>query len=408
VDASTQTSPSAVDAGLLERYADLLVGLGANVQEGQIVDVRANLEHAPLVRAIVETAYRRGARYVDTTYTDPDIRRIRVLYAAEETLTFAPPWERERFRHLGELRCARIALSPLMPPGLLDGVDPRRAGREPSLPEAFQLLVDRTTNWTVGPVPVRSWAARVHPELPEEDALSRLWDDIVQMCRLDAPDPADAWRERFAELAAVRDALNDARLDSLRYEGPGTDLTIGLLPSSIWVSGTGTTVDGIEHAPNIPTEEIFTAPDPERTEGVVASTKPLSLKGGALVAGLVVRFEKGRAVHVDAETGAEALREQLRKDEGAPRLGEVALVDGQSGVGRLGRVFWNTLLDENAAAHLALGAAYSDTVGDADRERINKSETHIDFMVGSDDVEVTGVTADGRSIPVLRAGAWQL
>ena len=408
MDASTQTSPSAVDAELLGRYADLLVVMGANVQEGQIVDVRAGLEHAPLVRAVAESAYRRGARYVDTTYVDPAIRRIRVLHAAEDTLDFAAPWERERFRQLGEQRCARIGISPLVPPALLEGVDPARAGREPSLPEAFQLLVERTTNWTVAPGPEPAWAARVHPDLPEDDALARLWEEVIQMCRLDQRDPERAWRARFAELGAVTAALNDARFDSLHFEGPGTDLTIGLLPTSIWMSGTGTTIDGIEFAPNIPTEEIFTAPDPERTEGVATSTRPLSLKGGALITGLVVRFERGRATQVDAESGAEALREQLRRDEGAPRLGEVALVDGRSGVGRLGTVFWNTLLDENAAAHLALGGAYSESVGDADLERINHSEIHIDFMVGSDEVEVTGVTTDGRSVPVLRGGDWQL
>ena len=217
-----------------------------------------------------------------------------------------------------------------------------------------------------------------------------------------------AWHARFEELDRVTRLLNERRFDSLRFHGPGTDLTVGLLPTSTWHSGDSTTVDGIVFAANVPTEEIYTAPDPMRTEGHVTSTKPLVLKGGSTIRGLRVRFEGGRAVQFDAEEGAEALRARAASDEGAARLGEVALVDRRGRIGPLGTVFYDTLLDENAASHIALGSAYLDTVGDADRERVNRSNVHIDFMIGSDDVDVTATTREGDDVPLLRGGDWQL
>jgi aminopeptidase len=409
VDASTRTSDSAVDA-TLARYGDLLVGLGANVQEGQIVEIRAQLEHAPLLRAVAESAYRRGARFVDARYFDPYVRRSRILHAAEETLEFAPSWDRERVRALGEQRCARVTITPLVPPGLFEDVDPVSAAREPypSLPEMTELVMEGTTNWTAAPGPTVEWAHQVYPDLDASEGLARLWDDVVYVCRLDEEDPEGAWRQRFAALDAVTRRLNDAAFDALRFEGPGTDLELGLLPTSRWKSSTGETVDGIEHAPNLPTEETFTAPDPARVDGVVRSTRPLVLKGGTVVRDLVVRFQGGRAVEVEAASGVEAVRDLLARDDGADRLGEVALVDREGRVGSRDTVFWMTLLDENAASHIALGRAYPDTVGDDDRARANRSEIHEDFMIGGDDVAVTGVTRDGREVPLLRGGTWQL
>ncbi len=406
--ASTQTSPSAVGPETIERYAELVVSLGANVQPGQIVEVRAVVENAELVRAIAAAAYRRGARFVDARYFDWRVRRARIEQASEESLEFVPSWERERILQLGEQRCARIGLGPLMPPGAFADLDPVRVAREPlpALPESLKLVMDGTTNWTSAPAPAPAWAMRVYPELGPEAALERLWSQVVHMLRLDEPDAEAAWRERFAQLQAAASALQELRLDALHFEGPGTDLTIGLLDTSRWEGGPGATVDGIEHGPNLPTEEIFTAPDPERTEGVVAATRPLLLKSGVLVEGLVVRFEGGRAIGVDAERGADAMRELLAEDDGAARLGEVALVDRESRVGRLETVFWNTLLDENATSHIAVGGAYPETVGDEDRERINQSRIHCDFMVGGGDVDVTGITRDGSRMPLLRGGIW--
>ena len=246
------------------------------------------------------------------------------------------------------------------------------------------------------------------PQLDAEAAYEQLAEEIVHVCRLDEPDPAAAWQARIGELSAVGERLNALGLDALHYEGPGTDLTVGLLPSSSWIGALSTTVDGLEHLPNVPTEEVFTTPDPERADGHVRSTMPLVLVDGSIVRGLEARFEGGRAVHIDAEEGAELIRARTARDEGASRLGEVALVDRESRIGQLGTVFYETLLDENAASHIALGSGFSFGVQtDEDRARVNESAIHIDFMIGGNDVDVTGLTADGERVPLLRDGVWQ-
>jgi aminopeptidase len=401
----------AISPETLDRYADLIVGLGANVQRGQIVELRAGIEHRPLVRAIAAAAYKRGARFVDVWWQDAGVRRARLEHAADDTIDFVAPWHSRRVLQLGEHRAARIAVSPSTTPGALDDLDPKRVGRDryPLIPEYMTIINENTTNWTgvMGPTP--GWAQLVHPELGREAALARLWEQLLHVCRLDEDDPLAAWHTRLDALRRAREALNERRFDALHYEGPGTDLTIGLLPSSTWDSGLSTTVAGIEHLANVPTEEVFTAPDPQRADGVVAATKPLVLKSGALVQGLRVRFEGGRAVSFEADSGAEAIRTMHAVDEGAARLGEVALVDREGRVGALDTVFYSTLLDENAASHFALGAAYLETVADeADKARANDSSVHTDFMVGADDVDVTGVTRDGTRVPVLRGGSWQI
>jgi aminopeptidase len=216
-----------------------------------------------------------------------------------------------------------------------------------------------------------------------------------------------AWNTRLAQLIAASTRLDDLALDALRFDGPGTELTVGLLPGSLWLGSGDTTVDGLEFLPNLPTEEVFTAPDPERVDGTVRSTKPL-FTGGAIVSGLRIRFEGGRAAEIEADRGAEVVRAITARDDGAARLGEVALVDRESRIGQMGTVFYDTLLDENAASHIALGNAYEKTVTAEDRGRINRSEVHVDFMIGGDEVAVTGLTADGSEIPLLRAGEWQI
>jgi aminopeptidase len=410
VAASTQTSPSTVpDRETLERYAELIVGLGANVQPGQLVEIRAELDKAELVREVAASAYRRGARYVSVTWHDPEVRRARLLHS-EHPLDYVAPWDTFRVQQLGEQRAARIGISPMNPPELFADVDPSQVALEPYdyIPAYQELVRDRTTNWVGVACPSERWAARVHPELGPADALAKLWEDVLHICRLDEPDPVAAWERRFEELTRACEAMNERRFDALHFEGPGTDLTLGLFPTSRWAGGPHVTVDGLAHVPNIPTEEIFTAPDPARADGVLRATKPFLLKTGALVEGLVVRFEGGRAVQIDADAGAGTLREYVANHEGADRLGEVALVDREGRIGPLGTVFFNTLYDENAASHLALGSAYLDTVGDEDRDRANRSTAHADFMIGGEDVDVTGITRDGERVPVLRGGAYQV
>src|SRR5437868_5480984 len=325
------------------------------------------------MRAITRSAYDRGALFVDAIYYDGVLKRARLERADPETLDFVPAWYGERVLAVGKEHGARISVQPNPEPGVLDGVDPMLAGRDglPFIPEILPVIDDRTSNWTVIPHPMRAWAEVVHPDLPPDEALARLEADIVHVCRLDEPDPNDAWQRRGDELEAAAERLNARRLDAMHFEGPGTDLTIGLLPSSHWAGARTTTAAGIAHFANVPTEEVWTAPDPTRADGVVRSTKPLDVEG-ALVRGLVVRFEGGRAVAVDADENAEALRGRVAVDEGAARLGEVALVDREGRIGRRDTVFLNTLLDENAASHIALGGAYEGSAAEEDRPRLNR------------------------------------
>jgi aminopeptidase len=399
------TSPT-----LAERLADLAVGIGANVQPGQIVTVSADIGLEEIVRELAARAYRGGAKFVDVTYFDPGVKRARIEHAAEDTLDFVPSWYAGRVFELGRSHSARVVVAAPSNPRALQGLDPGRLGRDqlPAIAEWMDVLSERTVNWTIIPFPTLPWARLVHPELDDAAALEKLTQEIVHVCRLDEPDPDAAWRARVAELSAVGSRLNALALDSLHYEGPGTDLTIGLLPTSSWVGALSSTIDGLEHLPNIPTEEVFSTPDPLRAEGRVRSTKPLVLVDGSIVRGLEVRFEGGRAVEITADEGAEIMRARTARDEGASRLGEVALVDRESRIGQLGTVFYETLLDENATSHIALGSAYEEAVDESDLPRINRSGTHIDFMVGGDDVDVTGITRDGTRIPVLRGGAWQI
>jgi aminopeptidase len=400
----------AVHEDLNRRLAELIVEVGANVQEGQIVGINADPAAAPVVHELAKACYRRGVRFVDVFYFDPEIKRIRLEHAGEDTLDFVPPWYAQRLLGLGEHKSARIALHPVVPPGTLDGIDPARAGRDqlPSLKEGFQVINAASTNWCVGPSPTEGWAKIVFPELEPSEALERLWEDLVHVLRLDEPDPAGAWKERFATLAEVGGRLTEQRFDALHFEGPGTDLTVGLLPGSIFEGGSHTTAWGLEYGANLPTEEVTSAPDPLRADGVVAATKPLDV-GGSVVEGLRVRFEGGRAVQIDADANAEALRARCAGDDGAARLGEVALVDREGRIGPLGRTFFNTLLDENAASHLAFGNAYDSCVDDEEsKARLNRSGIHLDFMIGSNEVAVTGITRDGDRVPVLRDGSWQL
>jgi aminopeptidase len=401
-----------MDANLLQRYADLIVSVGANVQPDQVVVVEALPEAQPLVAAIARAAYDRGARYVEPFYFDANVKRIRSERAPDGTLDWVPPWLGKRILGIGELNGARIVLVPLVPPGLLDGVDPARAGldRLPTVRESLQTVEDRSIAWTLSPYPTAAWAKVVFPDAPPREALELLWRDVAHVCRLDEPDPAAAWNERIDQIWQVARRLDALELDTLHFGGPGTDLTVGLLPSSRFAKegGASHTRTGVRHVPNLPTEEVFTTPDPERTSGVVTATKPLDV-AGSLVTGLRVRFEGGRAVEIDAGSNAETLRARCSVDDGASRLGEVALVDGESRIGKLGRTFFTTLLDENAASHVALGDAYSAPVGDpGDLPRINTSSVHIDFMIGSAEVEVTGTTKSGDTMRILRGGAWQI
>ena len=395
---------------LTRALADLTVRFGANLQPGQIMGISSQPGKEELTRAIADAAYANGAKFVDLFVFDYHLKRSRALNADPDTLQFVPPWYGQRVRALGELRSALVSLSGPVEPHLLDDVPPELIGKDilPRIRESIEVVNNRTANWTVVPSPTQGWAELVYPQLDSEAVLPKLWEEIAYVTRLDTRDPVAAWIERMDTLETVAEKLDAMGLDRLRFDGPGTDLSVGVFPSSRWLCARLETVEGIVHAPNLPTEEVFTTPDPERVQGTVTSTKPLFVSG-TVISGLRVRFEGGRAVEIDANEGADVLRTMCQHDEGAARLGEVALVDRDSRIGRLGTVFFDTLLDENAASHIALGQALDFAIDDSgDRDRSNSSELHTDFMIGSDEVAVTGVLRDGTEVPLLRGGAWQI
>ena len=393
---------------MLERLADLVVGFGANVQPDQIVSVSCEPGKEALTRAIAASAYRRGARFVDVQWFDPWVKRARIEHARDETLDFGPDWYGERVLALGDQRAARIALSGPSAPGLLEDLDPVRSGRDrlPSLKESGKVVNDRTTNWSIIPATTPAWAAVVFPDLPPQEALAALDERIVHVLRLDTEDPIAAWRERADTLVSAAGRLTERGFDALHYEGPGTDLTLGLLEGARWRAARFETVDGIEHMPNLPTEEVFSTPDPGRADGVVAASKPLVLIDGTVVRGLRVRFEAGSAVEITADSAQDTMRTIAGRDEGAARLGELALVDDEGRIGKLDTVFYDTLIDENAASHIALGQGFPFLLDEPGRS--NESQIHIDFMIGSPELTVTGITRDGARVPVLVGGKWRL
>jgi aminopeptidase len=392
--------------------ARLAVHVGVNLQSGQTLAVNAMVEHAPLVRAVASEAYAAGARYVDVYYADQHVRRAHIEHASDDELGFSPPWLVERIRRIGETGSALISITGNPEPELYSDLDGSRVGRARmrKLAEESLKLTDGLSNWSIVPYPNEGWARTVFGE-PD---LDRLWDAVAAAIRIDEPDPVAAWQEHIAKLQRRADSLNERHFDQLRYRGPGTDLTIGLHPESEWKAALDVS-RGIEHVANMPTEEVFTAPDARRVEGVVRSTLPLQIQG-TIVRDLTVRFEGGRAVEVTASTGEEVMRTHVATDEGAARLGEVALVDSDSRVGKTGLVFYDTLFDENASSHIALGSSIVNAVswaGDVSPEErsargVNHSSIHTDFMIGSPELEVDGVEAHGEAVPILRHGDWQL
>jgi aminopeptidase len=400
---------AAMDDATLERLADLVVGFGANVQPDQIVTISCQPGKERLTRLVAASAYRAGAKFVEVTWFDPHIKRARIEHARDETLDYVPPWLGERMLALGELRAARIGLSGPVAPGLLDGLDPVRSGRDrlPGLKESGTVVNERTTNWSIVPCPTPEWARLVFPDLAPAEAEAELDRHLLHILRLDEPDPIVAWRERAEVLERSARTLTDRGFDALHYQGPGTDFTVGLLPGARWEAATFETVDGIEHMANIPTEEVFTSPDPQRLDGHVTASKPLVLIDGTVVENLRLRFEGGRIVDVQADSAQDVMRTIIGRNHGADRLGELALVDDEGRIGKLGTVYFDTLLDENAASHIAIGGGFPFLAGDL-AGRVNESEVHIDFMIGSPELEVTGITAEGERVPVLVRGKWAI
>ena len=399
--------------GRLERFADLVVRVGANVQPGSAVRLSSDIAHLEIARAVVESAYAAGASWVEIEWSDGPIRRSRLTHADIGTLTTARPWVIERTRAWAAARGVSITLIGHPDPHLLDGIDPAKAAAFPvDEAKAYReaILLQRL-RWTVVPAPNPGWAREVFGEPDVE----RLWEAVATAMRLDEADPVASWRERAAELAARGRALNALGLTELRYRSDaGTDLTVGLVPDSRWTGGSMDDPGGVTYMPNIPTEEVFTSPDRRRADGMISLTKPVII-GGQVVEGLKVTFSAGRITDVTATSGAESVRAQLDTDEGARGLGEVSLVDRDSRIAKAGILFHNMLFDENAACHVAWGQSFPFAVAGglakSNEERyeigLNRSAVHTDVVIGGAGMTVTG-TGPGGPVEVIRDDEWVL
>lgn len=401
----------------IDRLAEVAVRVGLGLREGQELVMTAPLDALPLVRRITEHAYKAGASLVTTLLSDEEMTLARFRHAPDSAFDTAPGWLFEGMGRAFAGNAARLAITG-EDPNLLSAQDPEKVSRanrarsKAYLP-ALERIVNFDINWTIAAFATPSWARAMFPEEAPEAGVAKLWDAIFAASRVDAADPVAAWAEHNASLHARTRLLNGKRYGALRFRGPGTDLTVGLADGHAWLGGAEVAKNGITCNPNIPSEEVFTTPHAARVEGHVRSTKPLSY-GGTLIRDIAVRFEGGRIVEAQASTGLEVLQKVLDTDEDARRLGEVALVPHSSPISASGLLFFNTLFDENAACHIALGQAYktcfenSATLTDEafQAQGGNKSLIHIDWMIGSGEVDVDGITASGESEPVMRRGEW--
>ena len=405
-------------AEALKKYAHLLVCGGCNLQPGQELYVSADVTQAPLVRLIVAEAYAAGASNVTSYFTDEQVSRINYDCKSVEHFSEFPEWRAVLQNGVAERGAALLFISSEDPMGFA-GVDPKKLS-------AFQVAATKACRawrdgmdfgrnvWVIAGAASPAWAARVFPDLPEEEAMERLWQAILLTARADGDDPLADWRahdESFRDRAAW---LNQQRFDALRYRNSlGTDLVIGLNPDGLWAGGGETTVSGQRFYPNMPTEEIYTTPDWRRVDGVVVASMPLN-HGGALVRDFRVEFKNGRVCAWSAAEGEDILTSIIETDEGAHYLGECALVPYGNPIQRTGVLFLNTLYDENAACHLALGRGFAECVeggrdldAEALKERgVNDSMTHVDFMIGTADLTITGIKANGEEVPVFVNGVW--
>ena len=402
----------------LEKYAELAVTTGIGLQPGQRLLVRSPVETAPLARLIVEKAYQAGARLVEVIWTDDAITLARFQFASRDSFDELPVSQADAILRYAERKDPVLSIYAT-DPNLLEKQDPELVAKTQKLMQRYlapyyKSVVTKEINWSLLSAPIASWAVKVFPDNEPSAAIDRLWDALFRICRVDQPDPAAAWQAHTRQLSKRRAHLDAKQYAALRFTAPGTDLTVGLPQRHCWLGGESRTLaKEIPFIANLPTEEVFSAPHKGRVDGTVTSTKPLC-HAGSLIEGLSLRFERGRVVEAKAQANEAALKQIIETDEGASRLGEVALVPHSSPISKSGLLFYNTLLDENASSHLAVGRAYRPCLQGggkmSDQEFAaaggNDSLTHVDFMIGSDRMDVDGIKEDGSSEAVMRSGEW--
>ncbi len=405
------------DLTLLDKLASVTVGTGLNLQPGQEIILTGSAETLPLVRRIADAAYKAGASLVTPILSDEAVLKSRYLHGADASFDAAPAWLFNGMADAYGANAARLHVSSENPMALSD-VEPTKVARASKAQSvaykpALEKIASFAINWSIVSYPGRAWAKLVFPDLDGDAAQAKLAKAIFAASRVDRDDPVSAWAAHNSNLANRRDWLNERRFSALHFHGHGTDLTVGLAEGHLWQGGASEAKNGVVCNPNIPTEEVFTTPHAGRVEGVASATKPLSHQG-SLIENIEVRFENGRIVKASATRGEDVFQRLLDTDDGAARLGEVALVPHASPISESGLLFYNTLFDENAACHIAQGQCYKDCLVDAENASDddvaarggNASLIHVDWMIGGTETEIDGITETGERVPVFRAGNW--
>ena len=401
---------------VMRSYAKLIVRVGANVQKGQEVRVFASLDQPEFIKMLAEECYKAGASRVTVDWNYPELTKLSARYMKLRDLSETREWEKARMQDMVDHLPVRIFIESEDPDGLR-GINPKyfkAFAARIKISKPYRDAIDNKHQWCIAAVPGEAWAKKVHPELSKRAAVEQLWKDILYTARADGEDPIADWEEHNRDLKARSKYLNDLHLRELRYHSAnGTDFKVGLIPTAEFHAGRDTTMQGVVYDPNMPTEEVFTSPDRRTAEGIVYATKPLSYQG-QLIENFSIRFEKGRAVEVKAEKGQDVLEQIISMDEGCHYLGECALVPKESPIHQSGLLFYNTLFDENAACHLALGFGFDECVKGFENMTkeelyeigVNDAGNHTDFMIGSDDLSIDGVDEHGNVHPIFRNGTW--
>jgi aminopeptidase len=400
----------------LARYADAIVRASLGIGKGDTLVVQGEPEHRELLVAVAESAYRAEAEFVDVVTADPLVMRAKLLHGSDDAIGALSPWSRRRLREVAGPRGALAAITGEGEAGYLDGIPPERIATDYSrLAQKTAFLrraqLNMRARWTIAGWPTDHWAGQVYPELEQLVAKRRLAGDLLRFCRLADEDGkgTSGWLKHLRTLSRRSARLTKLGLARLELRGPGTELDVGFVEGTLWIGGPETLADGRKLAPNMPTEETFTSPDPRATNGTFRCTFPLSFRG-RLIHGLRGEFSNGRLVRLEADSDDDRdfVAAYIDTDKMGRRLGEVALVDASSRIGKTGRIYYNTLLDENAAAHIAFGSGFGGTRSETPARAVNRSTMHLDVMIGSPELEATGVNARGRRIPLIREGTWQI